>query len=197
MPLWRLQTAISGDTTFPRDAMVITPHFNDVGITTDPQSLCDDLAAAIGAWMEPVDGRQIIVRAYDAQGTPPVLPQGEAIRNLGLAPATFVPRELALCLSYYSGNKTPRNRGRLYIPPVWLTALDTPRARPIEAWRVKVGALATVFADLGGPDVDWCVFSRRDGAAKSVTGWWVDDEWDVIRSRGLRSTARTEGALSE
>jgi hypothetical protein len=197
MPVWRLQTAIWADTTLPRDAMVITPHFDDHGALTDPEGLATDLANAISDWMEPVDGRQIQVKAYDAQGAVPVVPQADVIINAGLAAASPWPREVAVCLSYFSGDKRPRNRGRLYIPPVYVSALATPSARPATGQRSKVGELAPIFANLGGADVDWVVFSRRDNAAKPVTGWWVDDEWDVVRSRGLRPTTRLEGSLSE
>ena len=197
MPVWRLQTAIWADSTLPRDAMVMTPHFNDQGALTDPDGLCADLAAAISDWMEAPDTRQVEVKAYDAQGTPPVMPQGQALVNPGLAAASPWPRELALCLSYFSQNKTPRNRGRLYVPPVYQSPLATPGPRPGAGDRSKVGALATIFANLGGADVDWVVYSRRDDVARPVSGWWVDDEWDTVRSRGLRPTTRLEGSLSE
>lgn len=197
MPVWRLQTAIQGDSVFPRDAMVITPHFNDAGALTDPQTLCNDLATAISGYLLTPNSKQVTVRAYDAQGTVPVEPQGEAIRNVGLAPASSVPRELAVCLSFYSTFNRPRMRGRLYIPVPIITTAGNLDTRPPSTVRTKVGALAAIFANLGGTDVDWCVYSRADNIARSVSNWWVDDEWDVVRSRGLRPTLRLEGTLSE
>lgn len=196
MPIWRLQTAIAGDSLLPRDFMTITPHFNDQGVGTDPDQLCTDLAAAISTWMDPPNGREIMVRAYDAQGTAPVFPQGEARINVGQSPGSLAPRELALCLSFYSERNSGRSRGRLYVPFTLLgsTAVGV---RPTSAHRTKIAALVPLLTGLGGTDVDWCVWSRRDNQAKPVTNWWVDDEWDIQRRRGLRPTARTIGTASE
>ena len=195
MPIWRLQVATAADSLFPVDQIIITPHFNDQGATTDPQNLCDDLATAMAAyWNVP---RQVEVKAYDAQGTAPVYPAATAIVNEGLFPASAGVREVAICLSYYSGQNRPRRRGRLYLPPGLMTTLSLNSPRPTTTLRDKAGALAPILADLGGVDVDWSVFSRVDGVARPVSNWWVDDAWDVQRSRGLAPTVRTTGTVSE
>ena len=195
MPIWRLQASAAADSLFPADNIIITPHFNDQGVGTDPQGLCDDLAAALGAYYS--GPRQVTVKAYDAQGTPPVYPAATAIVNEGLAPATAGVREVAVCLSYYAGFNRPRLRGRLYLCPSIFPTGTTSAARPPSATRIKVGELATILADLGGLDVDWSVFSRVDNVARPVSNWWVDDAWDVQRSRGLRPTVRLQGTVSE
>ena len=194
MPVWRLQCAFGADSPQPRDRIVITPHFDDSGVTTDPQGLCDDLAAALNTWSN--NSRQVEVTAYDAQGTPPVFPQGTAIVNAGAFPESSCPRELALCLSYFSENNVPRRRGRLYASPAVL-GMGTQAVRPIQASMEKIGDLAAILQELGGADVDWVVYSRVDDQARPVTDWWVDNEWDVMRSRGLLSTARHTGTTSE
>lgn len=195
MPIWRLQCAIGADTGLARDQLVITPHFNDAGATTDPDSLCEDLADALAGYFP--TPRQVVVKAYDAQGTVPVFPVGDAIRNTGLFPESTAPREVAVCLSFYSVRNRPRQRGRLYLPYCALGFTGATTARAAPSVRSKVGALAPILEDLGGPDVDWCVYSRRDDLARPVTNWWVDDEWDTIRSRGMRGVARLEGTTSE
>lgn len=194
MPVWRLQTTFGADSAFAEDGLTITPHFNDGGALTDPQGLCDDLADALATWT--TSARQVVVRAYDAQGAPPVYPQGEAIRNLGTYPQSAGVRETAVCLSFYAGRNLPRQRGRLYIPTV-ITGQSTTSPRPNPTMRTKVAALVPIFTALGGADVDWCVFSRTDKVARSVTNWWVDDAWDTVRSRGLSPTTRDEGTTSE
>lgn len=197
MPVWRLQTEISMDSTLPRDVLTMTPHFNDGGVGSDPQGLCDDLAAAISTWSEGAP-KQIVVTAYDAQGTVPVLPQGRAVVNAGASPVSDYPREIAVCLSFYSGQNRPRWRGRLYVPFVALAPLSQNLgARPPLGVRNKVAALAPIFEGLGGVDVDWSIYSRVDDVARPVTNWWVDDEWDTVRSRGLRPTTRNSGTTSE
>jgi hypothetical protein len=177
--------------------MVITPHFRDSGVGTDPDGLCEDLADALQGWMvAAARGTQMLVRAYDAEGSKPVYPQGEAMRNWGTVKDYSAPPELAICLSFYHEHPRPRQRGRLYIPAAWAGA-GTNQLKIEAVTREKVGALAQIFADLGGPDVDWGVWSKTDEEFRNTSNWFVDDDWDVIRSRGRKSTARTEGTLDE
>jgi hypothetical protein len=193
MPIWRLQVSWQLDTAAPRDGVIITPHFNDIGATTDPQNLCDDMLAGISTIL-PSTG-EIRVKAYDAQGSVPVYPQGDSIINKGLPHTTTKPRELACCLSFYGERNVKRQRGRLYIPAS-LLALDTNNLRPVTPI-AKMSALVDLFTGLGGADVDWCVYSRLMNHAYSVTNWWYDDEWDIMRSRGLRPTTRVVGTTTE
>ncbi len=186
MPVWRLQTYFAFDSSFPRDRMVITPCFDDRGLGTDPQGLCNDLAAALNTWTPGT--MEIQVKAYDAQGTPPVYPQGSSIVNEGTNPATSTPRELALCLSFYGDRNRPRERGRLYLPGAAFgmsTAL-----RPSTPNMQKVLDLVPIFAGLGGADVDWVVYSRTNNDTTKVRNAYVDNEWDIVRSRGGRPTTR-------
>ena len=50
--------------------------------------------------------------------------------------------------------------------------------------------MGAAFANLGGVNVDWQVYSPTDGVGRTVKSYWCDDEWDTMRSRGLRSTMR-------
>lgn len=193
MPVWKLQTAIQVNSLFPRDAWVVTPHFNDAGVGSDPQGLCTDWAQAVAILTG--DERQVTVRAYDAQGSKPVYPAGEAVENPGLAPATRSPGEVAMCLSFYSERNIPRYRGRLYLPIAAQFAGLV--ARPTTAHWDYAGDWAQAAQDLGGLDVDWVVYSRVDDEARAVTNWWCDNEWDTIRSRGLIGTDRRVGTTSE
>jgi hypothetical protein len=193
MPVWRLQTSWQLDTAAPKDRVVITPHFNDVGATTDPQNLCNDLLAGLES-ITPTTG-EVKVTAYDAQGTVPVYPQGEAIVRKGAVHPSALPRELAVCLSFYGERNVPRQRGRLYIPCFFLgiaTASNRPSI-PI----AKMTQLVPILTGLGGPDVDWCVYSRTQDHAHSITNWWYDNEWDVQRSRGGVGTSRILGTTTE
>lgn len=195
MPIYRLQCSFACDTLLPRDRMVITPHFDVASPLPDLDALCEDLATALDTW--DTAAHEITVKAYDAQGTPPVYPVGDAIRNVGASPATFGPRELACCLSFYAERNIPRQRGRLYIPAAMATPTSMGEIRPNSALMQKVADLAPIFGSLGGNDVDWCVFSRLNNTMRSVSHWWVDDEWDVMRSRGLRGSTRLTGTVSE
>jgi len=195
MPLYRMQCSYAADSTLARDYMVNTLWFNDQGVGTDPANLCNDLAV-IWNTLFGTPAREINVRAYlhnpgTPQDGPPV-----AVKTLnpGAAPTTGVMREIALCLSFYAGQNRARRRGRIYVPP-FIFGTTFP-VRPLPALRTTVLNLADSFSSLGGVDVDWVVHSRAEDASFKVTNAWVDDEWDVQRRRGLRSTTRTEKAVS-
>lgn len=190
MPKWRLQAAAWADTTFPTDACIINPCFDDHGATTDPDGLCEDLATALSTYY--AGTRQITVKAYDLEGTKPVFPAGEHTLNAGQAPASTRVRETALCLSFYAGQNRPRQRGRLYVPCA-LTNITATAARPVAGEQQKVADLVPILAGLGGLDVDWIVWSQVDHQARKVTNWWVDNAWDTMRSRGVAPTSRLEG----
>jgi hypothetical protein len=197
MPVYRMQCTFQLDSAFPRDAVMITPHFNDHGVGTDPTNLANDLATGLSGWLSPTNSCEIKVKVYDAQGTVPVFPVASVTKNATIVRNTAFPRELAICLSYYSGNNRPRTRGRLYIPPGLISTTPTEMGlRPSSTLRTKIAALVPIFSGLGGVDVDWVVYSRFDDAARKVSNWWVDDEWDVQRRRGLRATARDTGTTS-
>lgn len=194
MPIYRAQCSFQRDSLLPRDAFVITPHFNDQGVGTDPQGLADDLADGLAIWVSG-SGTQIEVKLYDAQGPAPHYPAGEAVRNLGNSAASSIPREVALCLSFFGTRNVKRQRGRLFVPtPLIAGTVDV---RPSAIMQGRVAELVPIFTGLGGADVDWCVFSRLNNAALAVTDWWVDNEWDTIRSRGLRATSRITGQTTE
>jgi len=195
MPIWRIQTEISVDTTLPRDVMQINPVFNDHGLTTDPDGLCNDLAEAISQWTVPGGGYQVRCTAYDVEGTPPVFPAGTSTFWEGVSGGSNEPREVALCLSFYSERNLPRQRGRLYVPATILGVSTS--GRPSTAAMTKVSTLVPILTGLGGADVDWSVWSQTDQVARPVTNWFVDNEWDTIRSRGLRPTERLTGTTSE
>lgn len=196
MPIWKLQVEWAGDSILPRDVFCITPHFNDSGVTSDPDGLCEALATALAA-KSGITTRQLRIRAYDAQGTPPVYPAGEAIRNVGSSPASTLPREVAVCLSFYSTRNIPTQRGRLFIPHELCKGSVSTGVRPASSQRAEVMAFGPIFANLGGPDVDWVVYSRKLDTAFPVTNYWVDDEWDTMRSRGLRATTRDLATTTE
>lgn len=181
------------DSLAPRDRIMITPHFNDTSGSTDASQLCQDLAEGL-ALIHPFAG-EIRVTSYDAQGTKPVYPNGEHVINPGLMAVTAGARELAICLSYFSDRNVARRRGRLYIP-AWFLQVATTSQRPPQGI-AAMAALVDLFTGLGGVDVDWSVFSRVEKGAHAVSDWWYDDEWDVMRSRGLRGTTRTSGQTSE
>lgn len=207
MPVIRMQVSVPQDTALPRDRFVMTPHFDagfglEVG-GTDVQALVDDLAAGFDTWIQQngIQTREVLVKAYDAEnpGTrsapAPVL--AEAIVNPNVIRTSAVPREVAVCLSFFNERNLPRRRGRLYIPAPFLYGSGISETRPGTDKRQLVANLVPLFTGLGGTNVDWCIWSRADQTARPVTHWYVDDEFDAQRRRGHRATTRTLGTTTE
>lgn len=193
MPTFKAQVSVLADTALPRDRFVNVIHFDrPVALPADPDAIARDIALVFDNWYSAPD-REIRVKLYQT-GTPgPHFPFGEGVRNASLAPASDIPREVAMCLSFYAGRNLPRQRGRIYLPLVgsgYGTSL-----RPPLALREKALDLAAGLAGIGGADIDWGVWSPTDNKFRAVSNAWVDDEWDTQRSRGLRATTRSMRAV--
>lgn len=190
MPLYRFQVSVGADDPFASSKIINTLHFLDNGLTTDPENLCQDLLDLYqSAWLGP-QIREVRVTAYEV-GPPPQLPVAMAIENEGVTPATSNNREIALCLSYYNARSNPRRRGRIYLCPA-LSGASMNTARPDNTICNRALDLGDGFAALGGADVDWVVYSPTANDHHPVVGTWVDNAWDVMRSRGLNPTSRIE-----
>jgi hypothetical protein len=187
----------------PKNQFVICPTFrHQLGglILGGPeyQGLVDDMVTAIKGWQSWGAGGQVQVKAYDLQGTPPNYPKATAENAPGTLNNCNAPPQLACCLSFYGATNQPRKRGRLYIPGAAITgtASETGSGKPSVTVRNKVAALVPIFANLGGANVDWGVWSRVNNTFTRAENWWVDDSWDIIRTRKLKATTRDKGTTS-
>jgi len=193
----KLNTTVWCDSLLPRDGIQINPVVNTTAGVTDSEALVNDWIVAFKGYSPLAATNQITVKAYDVSRPKPNYPLFERTDNPGLVNAAPSVREVALCLSFYAGNNVPRRRGRLYVPMCLVTATSTYPVRPSQTIIDKVAALVPILTALGGVDVDWSVWSGVDGTARAVTDWWIDNEWDIQRRRGLRGTARTLGTTTE
>jgi hypothetical protein len=188
MATYKVQVSCAVDTILPRDRIVNTFHLDDHGALSDPTGLAEDTAGIFETLYG--SAREIDVRLYDT-GSPPNYPVGQFVRQLGQAGgATTGPREVAICLSYYGERNLPRTRGRMYICVAACQNVTMSGQRPSGFSQAQVIAVADGIAALGGPDVDWIYWSTIDGSHGPVKHAYVDDEWDVVRKRGLRPSAR-------
>lgn len=186
---------MAADTVLPRDRMVNVIHIDRPtggfdASRIDADKLCADLAGIYnGIWLFTPGSHEIEVRLYNESIKGP--PLGQAVLNKGLAPASPIPREVALCLSFKGGQGGPSQRGRVYLPmALALGGTGSVSTRPTPAMRDRAVAMATHFSSLGGIDIDWGVYSPRNDAFVKAHTAWCDDEWDTVRSRGMRSTTR-------
>lgn len=198
MAIWKLATSVAVDGVLPRDAMMVNPVINDTVGGGDIAAICLEWANELTqklAWSG--TGPQIQVKAYDVEKKPHGPPAHTTTLRAGQSLTSVVPREIALCLSFYSEFNAKRRRGRLYFPAAWLTTTAGMTSRPAAAMRTFLGEIAVILQNLGGIDDDWSIWSPTDQEARKVTNWWVDDEWDIQRRRGRRGTTRTTGTTSE
>lgn len=110
--------------------------------------------------------------------------------------ALQLPPEVALCLSFQgiriSGLPQARRRGRVYLGPLADNAQDTggrPTGTVISA--VVAAADALLGGSVQGTSGIWAVYSPTNDQTVPVNNGWVDNEFDTIRDRGRRATART------
>jgi hypothetical protein len=127
------------------------------------------------------------IKAYDVRTPPPSYPVAET-DNVVAAPATNDPRETALCLSFYSEHNRPSQRGRLYIPKCMIPGQTG--VRPTTAQQQTVMDFAHDVLVLEPGVGQWAIWSPTHKSEHVVTNYWCDDEWDTMRSRGLKATSR-------
>jgi len=197
MPPIRLSTTVWHSSLLARDGMQINPVFNVQNPAPEYDTLVNDWMTALRGWGTNIGQAKMVCKAYDVSKPKPNYPVYEHETGNGTFGVAVVPREVALCLSFYSHQNVKRKRGRLYLPANWGVATASMGERPSQTAMDKAAALVPILTALGGVDVDWSVWSKVDGTARAVTDWWVDNEWDTQRSRGLRGTVRTEGTTTE
>lgn len=192
MPQYRVQVTNSNPTEPVRDAIVNTFYLDtDVEIFDEFQAgeIADDVN---DLWSNAVLSLgQFKTQIYLMSDPEPRRPI--ATKTKAVAASTAIgPREVALCLSYYSEDNVPRRRGRMYLGPWAGSAMsERPGTPPITV----LGTLAQGLADLGGLNVQWVVHSPTTGEYHNVTHRWIDNEWDTIRSRGRKATTRNLQAI--
>jgi hypothetical protein len=162
------------------DAIDNTLYFNVSGSVDQPDytSLVNDLMTIWAARQWSI-GRFIDIRAYNMDDATPRPIKARATQQVtGTAPSS--PRQVALCLSYYADRNLPRQRGRIYLGP-WAT----PGTSASAAQLGQVIGLAPALAGLGGLNVDWSIYSPTRQAHDAIKHAWVDDSWDIVRSRKM------------
>jgi hypothetical protein len=132
----------------------------------------------------------------------------------GPTTSTCLPAECASCLSFVgsgaaavpeeSGATRPRSRhrGRAYIgpfiPDANVTDATTKRSEVASALRGAICTSASVHLVDGCTELaGWIlsVYSPTNGVSYPVEMVWMDDAWDIIRSRGEQAVSRLEIAV--
>jgi hypothetical protein len=178
----------------PRERIVNTLHFKSDFIGESYDSLATDVVNAFKNLSRPSPLDTFEARVYKLSDSEPRPIVGSNKQTVVPTQGSSGPREVALCLSFYAGRNLPRSRGRVYCGPFLVGEMAE---RPNSSIRANLGSLATALAAAGGAGYDWSVRSTRDNMLKVITNWWVDDEWDTVRSRGRQQTTRTIGTTGQ
>jgi len=195
MPFYRVQVAHERGNDLSVDDCVNTFYLSDIGPTSSAADLCQDAADLFATYRNHVLGfTRITAKIYDMAAPVPRPPLATKTAIPQVGGAEGGPSEVALCLSFYATSNQKRRRGRLYIGPF---AAGQMERRPAANVTSQLADLAAGLANLGGVDVDWMQYSPTNNAANKVTNWWVDNEWDTVRSRGLKGTSRITGVTGE
>jgi hypothetical protein len=183
----------------PRNRMVNRIHMQHVVgglLDTDLKGITDALAQLYQTRYQ-VATKEVDVRAYDTDAAPNY-PRATTIVNAGQAWTLGAVREVALCLSYSGPNRGNKNeRGRIYLCPGLHPGFSNYSLRPdttqmtwASEWYTKSNES---FPDIGGVDWKFGVWSKLHQTFRQTTQWWVNDDWDIQRRRGLRESTRLSG----
>lgn len=179
-----------------------TSGSGEVGLSVGDVEVMDGIAAAynasfLTAFTGSIASMQIRAYAPGLNPTGPLVTKSYAFNATGL-PA---PGEVAICLSYYSEQNSPRKRGRVYLGP-WDRGI-VGEFRPAASVRTNILAFARAIADIGAnSQATWMQRSMVGSTPQlpvatysPVTNFYVDDAWDTQRRRGLKPTARSAGVV--
>lgn len=185
--IFRVQMGFPYDSALPRDVVTVNPHFEG----DNAQALLVALKANLLA-NNFTAAHPFTLKAYDALKAPPSYPLWTESAP-GSIPNSGIPREVALCLSYYAGFNRPSFRGRLYLPGWWFGV--APNNRPSTAVQTACVDWSDVLTKNLPGGHWWSMYSPKRRSAAQVTHVWCDDEWDTVRSRGMKATARVDKQL--
>lgn len=136
-------------------------------------------------------------KIYDMEDPEPRAPVSEGTWALSANPtAAPLPPEVALCLSFQapklSGFPQSRRRGRVYIGPLSVNALDS-SGRPSSAFVTALSGVGDgIIVASGATSWNWAVHSSfSETTGLPVDNGWVDNEFDTQRRRGREWTSRT------
>ena len=201
--VYKVAIGTLNDNALPRDQMWTTPHFQDnsAGGTITPVQIADAIGAAMLVYLKA--SYEVDVKIYRSEGPPPHPPLADKkYGTAGNSITSQAPREVALCLSYYAAFNRPSFRGRLYLPFSWIYRnMTTPTNAGMQPQPGHMAAAQNFYtlvikaATTSLAGLNWVVWSPTKQAAYVATNWWVDDEWDTIRARGLKPTSRITGAV--
>jgi len=142
-----------------------------------------------------------VEKFYAEDGSVPNYPFEERSFQLTQTPgAISLPTEVNLCVSYANdtANSVPRarRRGRIYLGG-WIVGandLGRPGSNVFPNLANMFATYVEAVNDITGFRA--VVYSRSNITGYAIQRVWVDNDWDTMRSRGRKSTARSTVAIT-
>lgn len=210
----RVQATLPTASGLAKDEVVNTWHF----ASTDPSPAVDAAIAygylsnfygAIDGLMSSKLAGTVDFKVYDLRDAEPRTPIYTNFANITPGTGQCLPHEVAICVSYrgtfVSGSDPKRRRGRIFIGPWDVAVMDDGTADAI----VDAGAQGAINTAAGslyaaglGQTCQWAVFSPTTAGTPpwsagtliastlSVQAGYVDNAFDIIRSRGTLASLR-------
>jgi hypothetical protein len=206
MPIYRIQTSLQSDSGLPRDLFVNSIHVN-TGSQESPtnlEAIChkvEDFYKAMNNYLSPVIAQNGHTCKVYLQGAPlETPPKAQTVWSLTSAPSgAALPNEVASCVSFHGDRNVAwqpqSNRGRIYLGPLAQNAADMVAGGgsvPSTAFRTEAVTRAVQMGEgIGALQSEWVIWSKLHNASTQVKSVSMDNEWDTVRSRGYRATAKT------
>lgn len=152
-----------------------------------PQGVGDALLTAFSASGAPYYSfANVWVKVYD-RANPKHSPPVYTAHWTGAGDETLAPRQVALCLSFYSGLNIKGMRGRIYVGP-WPKSFMDEYAGP--SVFTMMDNLTGLLKLPGGPDVVHQIHHVKTDTFSPVTNYFTNNRWDTMRSRLPKETVR-------
>lgn len=203
---YRVLAVFPRGTGLPEDAVVNAWAFRNDGALT-PQAMADTCRNVLDAFYTQQNGTATTTvmslmgdvleaptyKAYDLGQAPPRQPYEAATAATWSFGPSPLPEEVAVCLSYVATRNLKRQRGRLYIGPLHGGAVEESgdRIRTSSLMRTTLAESAKNVLNTS-ENVTWGFISPTDADAKVITGGWIDDALDTVRSRGPAPSTRLQ-----
>jgi hypothetical protein len=210
----RIQVMNKTKTGVPADHITNTWYFDGGELGATPADVANDSAGLLATFYAAISSNLSSVledlwywTAYNMADAEPRIPvaNGTFAAPVSQVAGQDYPAEVAVCLSfhaaYQSGEPKARRRGRIFLGPVAESAAEIVNnvVRPKASWRTAICNAAEAMRVAGDTDKFWAVYSPTadaagdslDDATNDVVGGWVDNAFDIQRSRGQAATART------
>ena len=210
MPIHEVKVAFHDDSGLPEDDIVNTFHFSTVagssaGLGAVLLGLMDEFydsptsapsGNALSNYFPATLASPATVKCYNLSDAPPRVPYFTGTFGHG-ATGSALPREIALRITAHaalpSGVDARNRRGGPFFGPLednanvnGRPAADLLLVARLAADRLRANAQNTLVP----ADLEWVIYSPTEGQGYPIVGGWVDDEFDIVRSRGLRRTAK-------